>query len=718
MDEREAPGTGTDGTGRAGRRVPTTPVERWAEIVAASHDGMAIVGADCRIIEANERLAAALGSPAGGIVGTDLHDLVPELATRAPDLVARLGSGATVRLEVQRPESNAGRAWVQLTLVPRRSASGRLVGAVTLTRDVSELRRAQQRRLGAQRRLTAVEEEIRRRVSSELHDGPIQLLAALTLRLAAVEADESRSDELRSLGRSVDDANRDLRHLLGELTAPDDDPPAAVLSRWSAPLLEGTALRLAVDDRSSVPPDRATLQAMFVFLHEILGAIALVDRPREIRAVISGDREAQRLDVDVPDSRSRVLGHSASVPHIGAATQFAASLGASMTTEMIDDDVRRITVRIPAVGVATAARDGGEPLHRAIEPDTPTPRDEPEAWQLTEADWEAIAAGSHQGLIEVDGDLIVTSVNDRWATAMGRTVQDVLGRHFSELFDPHDYERLLPYVEMVRSGVPVRFDWRRRNALGEQRWTNVSASPRDDGSGGFAGALLLTIDTTELHLAHELGDAVTGEIDRARRGATLAVAERVRTGPLHQLLVVRDRLCELVGTDSTDDPLAQLASELTRSISRLEGSLERLGEPDVSDGDWPRAVRRHVSALLELVPSELTIVDETRLPLSSERAALLVRVAREAIANAVLHGRARSVVVTLSDVAGEHELRIDDDGVGFDRDTTDPVPGHLGLRSMYERAAEQHGELRIEPRAPGGTRVVVRLPSSGDLHPH
>jgi signal transduction histidine kinase len=49
-----------------------------------------------------------------------------------------------------------------------------------------------------------------------------------------------------------------------------------------------------------------------------------------------------------------------------------------------------------------------------------------------------------------------------------------------------------------------------------------------------------------------------------------------------------------------------------------------------------------------------------------------------------------------------------DDGVGFD--AGGDFPGHLGLRSMRERASRLGGRLTVESSAGGGTRVRALIP--------
>jgi len=53
-------------------------------------------------------------------------------------------------------------------------------------------------------------------------------------------------------------------------------------------------------------------------------------------------------------------------------------------------------------------------------------------------------------------------------------------------------------------------------------------------------------------------------------------------------------------------------------------------------------------------------------------------------------------------------LEISDDGVGFDPEGD--FPGHLGLRSMRERALRLGGVLEVESSPGGGTRIRARIP--------
>jgi signal transduction histidine kinase len=95
--------------------------------------------------------------------------------------------------------------------------------------------------------------------------------------------------------------------------------------------------------------------------------------------------------------------------------------------------------------------------------------------------------------------------------------------------------------------------------------------------------------------------------------------------------------------------------------------------------------------------------------LPTETAEQLFRIAQEAVANAIRHAKAGRVSITLEPVPGGLELRVADDGVGFD--AASPSTGQ-GQRIMAYRAALIGAALHIHPGPGGGTVVTCLAPSA------
>ena len=89
----------------------------------------------------------------------------------------------------------------------------------------------------------------------------------------------------------------------------------------------------------------------------------------------------------------------------------------------------------------------------------------------------------------------------------------------------------------------------------------------------------------------------------------------------------------------------------------------------------------------------------------------LLRIAQEAVTNALKHAGASRIAVKLHREARQLHLRISDNGRGFDQqDVFSSRAGHFGVIGMRERAERLGGELRLASNPGEGTEVEVTVP--------
>jgi signal transduction histidine kinase len=147
-----------------------------------------------------------------------------------------------------------------------------------------------------------------------------------------------------------------------------------------------------------------------------------------------------------------------------------------------------------------------------------------------------------------------------------------------------------------------------------------------------------------------------------------------------------------------------MARSLARGISPVEMGPEGLVAAF-------QALATNVSKL-----ANVHCVFETDTPISIPDAATathLYRITQEAVTNAMRHGKAKRIDISLSSRNGEMTLSVEDDGVGLP-DSWDAGPG-LGTRIMAHRASMIGGKFSIEPNATGGTLVRCSLPISPQI---
>jgi len=94
---------------------------------------------------------------------------------------------------------------------------------------------------------------------------------------------------------------------------------------------------------------------------------------------------------------------------------------------------------------------------------------------------------------------------------------------------------------------------------------------------------------------------------------------------------------------------------------------------------------------------------------SGDAAMNLYRIVQESLNNILKHSQASHVHLCLERDIHEVQLRIDDDGVGFD-----PEPGvekkGLGLQNMTERVRMLGGKIKLVSSPGAGTRIEVTIP--------
>ena len=110
------------------------------------------------------------------------------------------------------------------------------------------------------------------------------------------------------------------------------------------------------------------------------------------------------------------------------------------------------------------------------------------------------------------------------------------------------------------------------------------------------------------------------------------------------------------------------------------------------------------------IPVVVTVTGEGILPGPTQVA--FYRVCQEALNNIARHAEASRVAIDLSYADGAVELRIRDDGCGFDPAHT--PAGHYGLSMMHERAAASGAVLSITSQPGQGTELVMRWTETGE----
>jgi signal transduction histidine kinase len=204
-----------------------------------------------------------------------------------------------------------------------------------------------------------------------------------------------------------------------------------------------------------------------------------------------------------------------------------------------------------------------------------------------------------------------------------------------------------------------------------------------------------------------------------RTAATLAERNRL-AGEIHDSLEqgFSGLLLHLETTSGLADcpPRVQGALTVARNMvafsrNEVRHAVWDLHSPLLDSGGLETALKNIVTQVgPDATRASVTVVGESR-RLGSTLEHHLLRIAQEAIANAVKHSSAAHLDITLNLGEAELDLTVQDDGRGFDPQAVLAAPaGHFGLRSLRGRAAKIGGVLEIVSEPGRGTRVSVRVP--------
>jgi signal transduction histidine kinase len=222
-------------------------------------------------------------------------------------------------------------------------------------------------------------------------------------------------------------------------------------------------------------------------------------------------------------------------------------------------------------------------------------------------------------------------------------------------------------------------------------------------------------------LQDSLGELQALDADRRRLLARLVTAqegERYRlANDLHDdtIQTMTAASMRLAGlrrwVDEEGQPkLDQLEDTVVNAISRLRRLIFELRPPALDYAGLGAAIEVYVETAFE-EELELVIDDELEEQPPIETREILYRIVQEALANCRKHARASRIDVTIRRHRQGVQVRVADDGAGFDgRELEVSRPGHLGVSAMRERAEMAGGWCTITSTPGKGTIVTCWLP--------
>ncbi len=320
----------------------------------------------------------------------------------------------------------------------------------------------------------------------------------------------------------------------------------------------------------------------------------------------------------------------------------------------------------------------------------------------------------NEGAVTLTRDGLIAYCNRRFADIVRTSLARVIGAPLRRFVPPAE-RATLDMLLQAGSRENARGDLGFRAGDGTPVPVAVSFAPlHAEGSADAIGVVGVIRDITERVRQDELRKGLIEQVMTAQDEERQRIARELHdeTGQSLTALLVGLRTIEGSQTAAQAVELARRLRETTARTLVDVGRLWRGLHPGVLDHlGLAAAVTRHAEEFAQVhriavnVRTDGLDVDG----LSPLLQATVYRVLQEALTNVARHAGARTVNVWVVRGEGSVELRVQDDGAGFE-------PGNsrrLGLRGMRERAALLGGAIEVESRPGAGTTITMRIPVRG-----
>jgi PAS domain S-box-containing protein len=320
----------------------------------------------------------------------------------------------------------------------------------------------------------------------------------------------------------------------------------------------------------------------------------------------------------------------------------------------------------------------------------------------------------YAGAVTLTPDGVIVYCNRRFADIVRTPLARVIGSALCRFVPSGEQPALAALVERA-SRERVQGELAGRAGDGTPVPLSVTFAPlRLEGDADVKGVIGVAVDATERKHQEDLRNRLFQEVMTAQEDERRRIARELHdeTGQSLTALLVGLRTIEGSRTKAEAVQLAQRLRGIAAHTLDEVGRLSRGLHPSILDDvGLAAAVTRQAQEVAEVhgVAVDVRIEGLDAEPLSPLLQSTVYRVVQEALTNVAKHAGARSVSVRLVRDQATVELRVQDDGTGFE-------PGHggrLGLRGMQERAVLVGGSVEVESLPGAGATITAHFPVRG-----
>jgi PAS domain S-box-containing protein len=321
------------------------------------------------------------------------------------------------------------------------------------------------------------------------------------------------------------------------------------------------------------------------------------------------------------------------------------------------------------------------------------------------------------------------------------TLQRMLGYAPEELsnmvflqFSPFDDDEFhLRHLKGLLKGKrrSIRIEKRFVRKDGQEGWWRQSISIVRNTEGEAQFVISMNEDITEQKLADEkikryqdrlksLASELSLTEERERRDIATILHDHI--GQI--LSLAKIKIEELQDSGQHKDlnaPFCEVHHLIDQSIKYTRSMVYELSPPLLYDVGFAETVEWLAEHMSQRYGLQIEVeISQSAESLNNEERFLLFRAVRELIFNIVKHAKANLAKIYIQNNAGNLQIIVEDNGVGF---PPDKLPsrvaaynevGGFGLFSIYERLTYLGGKLAIESSPAQGTRIIMEMPMKSE----
>ena len=320
----------------------------------------------------------------------------------------------------------------------------------------------------------------------------------------------------------------------------------------------------------------------------------------------------------------------------------------------------------------------------------------------------------YAGAVTLTPDGVIVYCNRRFADIVRTPLARVIGSALCR-FVPSDQRPALAALVERASRERVQGDLAGRAGDGTPVPITVTFAPlRLEGNAAVKGVIGVVVDATERKQQEDLRNRLFEEVMTAQEDERRRIARELHdeTGQSLTALLVGLRTLEGSRTMAEAVKLARRLRGIAAHTLDEVGRLSRGLHPSILDDvGLAAAVTRQAQEVAEVhgIAVDVRVEGLDAEPLPPLLQSTLYRVVQEALTNVAKHAGARSVSVRLVRDQATVELRVQDDGAGFEAGNG----GRLGLRGMQERAVLVGGSVKVESLPGVGATITAHFPVRG-----